>query len=141
VLISGCGTAGNKTARPASRSTPATAQASLNSYINSVTALETPIEKAASQFFHSPRTSAVQLRRTKALRDAYDLGAGHLSKMTPPSVGVTAQRNLVKAWSRVASQLAGLTRRRPFSYSSAYSVAAAAEPLVASAYNAIVSLP
>jgi hypothetical protein len=103
--------------------------------------LEKPIEKAASLFFHSPHTPEAQLRRANALRDAYAKSARQLSTITPPAVGVAAQRNLVHVWSGVAGQLADLTAWRPFSYSHAYSVAAAAEQPTSAAYAAILSLP
>jgi hypothetical protein len=109
--------------------------------VSSVTALEKPIESAASRFFHSARAPRVQLRLANALKEAYATGSRQLSKLTPPSVGAAAQRKLVNAWGRVAAQLAKVTRGRPFSYSQAYSVAAAAEQPTSSAYSTILTLP
>ena len=142
LLTSGCGSSGAKTTTTrGSHSGSSTTQASVGSYINSVTRLEKPIENAASDFFHSPHTPAVQLRLATALHTAYANGARQLSNMTPPSVAIAAQRNLVNAWSSVAAQLANVTNRRPFSYSRAYSVAAAAEQPTAGAYSTILTLP
>ncbi len=141
LLAGGCGSTGANTSSRPSQSSAKTTQASVGGYIDSVTRLEKPIENAASQFFHSSHAPAVQLRLTNALRTAYANGAHQLSELTPPTVGVAAQRDLINAWSRVSAQLAAVTSRSPFSYSRAYSVAAAAEQPTSSAYSTILTLP
>jgi hypothetical protein len=142
LFIGGCGSTGTHTGGTrGSRGIPADKQARLTTYVRSVTALEKPIETAASRFFHSPRATRVQLRLANVLKKAYADGSRQLSKLTPPSVAVTAQRKLVNVWSRVAAQLAKVTNGRSFSDSHAYSVAAAAEQPTSSAYSTILTLP
>jgi hypothetical protein len=141
VLISGCASNGTGTGTGRAASSSTRTSHSVLSYIDSVTRLEKPVEAAAGDFFHSPHAPAAQLRRANALRNAYATGARRLSTMTPPTVGVAAQRTLVNTWSRVARQLAKVTHRRPFSYSRAFGVAEAAEQPTSSAYSAILTLP
>ena len=141
LLIAGCGSTGKP--RGTSRATAATTSTAPDPgrYINGVSAIQRPIPAAASQFFHSPRVSAVELRRTVALRDAYTTAVHRLSHITAPAVATVAQGNLMRVWSTVAEQLTHVIQKRPFEYSRAYVVGLAAEQTTAAAYNAILTLP
>ncbi len=141
LLIAGCGS--NTKQPPTSRVTAATTSNTRDPgrYINAVSAIQRPIPAAASQFFHSPRVRAAEMRFTIAYRDACITAVHRLSKITPPAIATTAQRNLIAVWSSVASHLTQVIQHRPFDYGQAYAVGLAAEPQTNAAYNAILTLP
>jgi len=141
LLLAGCGSRAKQPSTGHATAATTSTAPDPGRYINAVSAIQRPIPAAASQFFHSPRVSAVEMRFTIAYRDAYIAAVHRLSKVTPPAVATIAQRNLIAVWSSVASQLTTVIQQRPFSYSRAYAVGLTAEPQTDAAYNAILTLP
>jgi hypothetical protein len=142
LLISGCGETGHATTSAAAAGNrTSTAQVSVNAYINSVTALERPIQAAASTFFHAPNVQAARVRAARTLRHAYTTAVNRLSAITPPTVALAAHKRLISTWSTAAASLTRVLDRRPFSYPRAYAIGAAQERPTASAYDDILTLP
>jgi hypothetical protein len=142
LLAAGCGSSSNTTnTRHATRTSGSAAQTSVAQYIKAVTALQAPIQAAASSFFHAPTVTAIRLRAGRKLQQAYTTAAHGLSAMTPPTVAAAAQGRLIKVWRSVGASVAKVVDHHPFRYAKAYEVAAAAEQPTASAYNDILTLP
>jgi hypothetical protein len=142
LLVAGCGSSTNTaSSHHATRASGSAAQASVAQYIKAVTALQDPIQPAASSFFHAPTATATRSRAGRKLQQAYATAAHGLSAMTPPTVAAAAQGRLVKVWSSVGASLAKVLDHQPFRYAKAWKIAAAAEQPTASAYNDILTLP
>jgi hypothetical protein len=142
LLVAGCGSSSDTvSSHHATRTSSSAAQTSVAQYIKAVTKLQTPIQAAASSFFHAPTATAARLRAGHKLQQAYATAAHGLLAMKPPTVAATAQGRLVKVWGGVAASLAKVIDHRPFQYSKGYTIAAAAEQPTASAYNDILTLP
>ncbi len=143
LLAAGCGSNSNTvSSRHATRTTGGSAaQTSVAQYIKAVTALQAPIQAAASSFFHAPTLTATRLRAGRELQHAYANAAHGLSATRPPTVAAAAHGRLLKAWSNVAASLAKTVEHKPFRYGNAYTIAAAAEQPTANAYNDILTLP
>lgn len=142
LLAAGCGSSSNTlSSGHATRTRGSAAQTSVAQYIKAVTALQAPIQAAASSFFHAPTGTAPRLRAGRKLQQAYATAAHGLSAMTSPTVAAAAQERLIKAWSSVAASLAKVVDHQPFRYPKGYEIAAAAEQPTAMAYNDILTLP
>jgi hypothetical protein len=136
IIIGGCGSGAKHTTRTSGPS----AQASVTVYISAVRRLEQPIEADGGDTLLKA-AAADQLSAARTLQHAYATAAQRLSAMTPPTVGVTAQRQLLAAWSNAATRLGAVVNHQPFYYRHADSVAIAVGQRAYTAYGDVLTIP